>query len=314
MSILINRADNPRRPVDWRWQRAGELAEGARVARGRDDAGVLQARKFRRLLARCRSDEDRLIALDACPALYEAHALYAAEDDAPEPRWELEARLLARESFDSISRKMGLSHEVIRTYEHCFFDVISRLDSPSLIVHTVIGRAVQTGLAERDYDMLWKLMGYLAGPLVLDSCIYKSVEPQQVQTTDGVMAFWRDFTKAQMGMKAGVAALTMPVNWQTRQTILEFYGQLLQLEAAAGASGMGTSETFVSNVKAMVETFAWSKYLPGVDAEMTGKVAELEANGVRLRASELAMIGIGETPTGLEHLISSARFPKEKEK
>jgi hypothetical protein len=286
MSVLINRADNPRRPPDWRWQRAGELIDGARVARGRDDAGVRQAAKFRRLLARCQTDEDRLVALDACPALYEAHSLYAAEDDAPEPRWELEARLLAREPFPTIERKMGLTADVITAFEHFFFDVICRLDAPSLIVHTVIGRSVQTGLAERDYDALWKLMGYLAGPLVLDSCIYKFAQPQQIITPDGVKAFWKDFAKDQLGMKAGIAALTYPVNWQTREQILTFYTQLLQMEAAAGAIG-GTSETFVSNVKAMMETFAWSKYLPGVDAEMTGKVAELEANGVRLRATEL---------------------------
>jgi hypothetical protein len=313
MSILQHRSDNPRRVPDWRWQRAGELIEGARVARGRDDDGVRQATKFRRLLARCQTDEDRLVALDACPALYEAHSLYAAEDDAPEPRWELEARLLAREPFPTIERKMGLSTETIAAFECFFFDVINRLDAPSLIVHTVIGRSVQTGLAERDYDALWKLMGYLAGPLVLDSCIYKFAQPQQIITTDGVKAFWKDFAKDQLGMKAGVAALTYPVNWQTREQILTFYTQILQMEANAGQIG-GTSETYVSNVKAMMETFAWSKYLPGVDTEMTGKVAELEANGVRLRATELAMIGIGETPTGLEHLISSARFPKEKDK
>ena len=256
MSVLTNRVDNPRRPPDWRWQRAGELIDGARVARGRDDAGVRQAMKFRRLLARCRNDEDRLIALDACPALYEAHSLYSVEDDAPEPRWELEARLLAREPFPVIERKMGLSKEVIEAFEQYFFDVISRLDAPSLIVHTVIGRAVQTGLAERDYDALWKLMGYLAGPLVLDSCIYKFAEPKQIITPDGVRAFWKDFAKDQLGMKAGIAALTYPVNWQSREQILTFYTQLLQTEAAAGHAGMGGSETFVTNVKAMVETFA----------------------------------------------------------
>jgi hypothetical protein len=177
-----------------------------------------------------------------------------------------------------------------------------------------MGRGVQTGLAERDYDVLWKLMGYLAGPLVLDSCIYKFAQPQQIQTVDGVHAFWKDFTKTQMGMKAGLTALTMPVNWQTRQTIMEFYGQLLQMEIAAGASSGSASETFTANVKSMVETFAWSKFLPGVDAEMTGKVAELEAGGVRLRATELAMIGLGEHPTGLEHLVATARFPTEKDK
>lgn len=311
MSVLINRVDNPRRPPDWRWQRAGELVEGARIARGRDDDGVRQASKFRRLLARCHTDEDRLVALDSCPALYEAHSLYAAEDDAPEPRWELEARLLAREPFESIASKMGLTIEVIEAYERFFFDVLTRLSAPSLIVHTVIGRAVQTGLAERDYDCLWKLLGYFAGPLVLDSCVYKFAQSQQIQTPDGVRAFWKDFTKDQLANKAGVAALTMPVNWQTREQILTLYVQLLQMEVAAGNVGTA-NETYVSNVKAMIDTFAWSKYLPGVDTALSGKVAELEAGGVRLRATELAMIGIGDTPTGLEHLISSARFPTEK--
>jgi hypothetical protein len=206
---------------------------------------------------------------------------------------------------------MGLTNEAISAYERFFFDVITRLDAPSLIVHSVIGRAVQTGLAERDYDCLWKLLGYFAGPLVLDSCVYKFTSSQQIQTPDGVRAFWKDFTKEQLSSKAGVAALTMPVNWQTREQILTLYVQLLQMEAAAGNVG-SANETYVANVKAMIDTFAWSKFLPGVDTALTGKVAELEAGGVRLRATELAMLGLGNTPTGLEHLVATARFPAEK--
>jgi len=311
MSILVNRPVNKRRPPDWRWQRACELAEGARPVRGRDDEVVKAACKFRRLIDRCQTDMDRLTALDAYPEMYEAYSLYDASDDPSEHRWELEARLLAREAFGDIADKMGIDPDAIEIYERVFFDVIDRLGSPSLITHTVIGRAVQTGLAEREYDCLWKLFGYHLGPSVLDAFVFKFNMPRHTESHDGLRAALRGFTKDTVDMKSAVTILTMPVNWQTRELILNLWKDLLALEMQVGTAGIG-AETFSQNVQSLTETFEGMliKYRPGVDAEIIGKVAELEAGGVRLRATELAAIGVGETPTGLEHLLKSAKYPE----
>jgi len=246
--------------------------------------------------------------------MYEAYSLYDASDAPTEHKWELEARLLAKEPFDVISRKMGIAPATVVLYERVFFDVIDRLDAPSLITHTVIGRAVQTGLAEREYDCLWKLFGYHLGPSILDALVFKFNMPRHTDSHDGMRAALRDFTKDTVDIKAAVTIVTTPVNWQTRELLLTLWKDLIALELQAGQAGIGT-ETFTQNIQAMTDTFAGllGKYRPGVDAAVTGKVAELEAGGVRLRAAELAAIGVGEIPTGLEHLITNVKFPERGE-
>lgn len=311
MSILTFRPDNVRRVPDWRWQRAGEVVDsGGRIVRRRDDALVREACKFRRLLARCQSDEDRLEALDACPELFEAWTIYDAGEDPIEHRWELEARLLSGQSLEDISLATGTPINVIRCYEQMFFDVLSRLKHASLIIHSVIGQSVQVGLAERDYDVLWKLFGYFAGPHVLEAIMFKFIAPAKVTNATGVRAFMKDFTKDQVFLKSGVAMATMPINWQTRELLMTLWQSMLAMEAQAGQTSVG-SELLKTNIQGLVEAFAWTKYRPGVDPALTGKVAELESNGVRLRASELCQIGFGEAATGMEHLFPSARYPKK---
>lgn len=301
-----------RRPPDWRWQRAGEVMEhNGQFSRSRDDSIVRTIYKFRKLLNRCRTEEDKLIALEACPALYEAYSLYDSSEDPTEHRWELEARLLAQEPFRAIEAKMGIDASTVEWYEKVFFDVLSRLSYPSLIIHTVIGRSVHFGLAERDYDVLWKLFGYFAGAHVLDALIYKFLTPSHVAEAGGVKAFWKDYTRDQIHMKSGITILTTPINWQTRELIFGVWQRLLEAETELGQAG-GAAETLTQNITAMVEAFGWSKHRPGVDMELTGRVAELEASGVRLRAAELTMIGADQEPVGLAHLLTTAKFPSHQ--
>lgn len=309
MSILTNRPDNVRRPPDWRWQRAGEILDhGGRVVRGRDDQLVKEVCKFRRLLARCQDDYDRLTALDACPALFEAYSLFDASESPVEHKWELEARLLAREPMADITRKTGIPAETVAKYEQVFFDVYSRLDAPSLIFHTVIGRSVQSGLAEREYDVLWKLFGYSGGPLVLDAYVYKMPILQTVVSPEGVRAFYKEQTKDTIGMKACVTALTTPINWQTRELILGTWERLLQMEVNAGAAGIG-QEAVMANLDGLMKSLVWTKHRPGVDDNISGPAASFETSGVRLRAAELAFLSTGQTPEGLDHLLGTVQFP-----
>lgn len=312
MSLLINRVDNLRRPPDWRFQRAGELVDTAGRAATRDDAAVRNCYRFRRRLSRCQNDSDMLAALDSYPDMYEAYMIYDASDDPQEYRWELEARVLARESAEAIQRKMGISAAVIDAYITNFFDVVDRLDHQSIIVHTVMGKSVQAGLAERDHDCLWKMFGYWAGPMILDAYIYKFNTPTQPETADGVSAFWSDDAKEQLRMKASVAVRTMPVNWQTREQILAFWQKIVELEIQAGQAGVGT-ETFVANVQALTDSIDWQAYKPDEHGKLTGPAAQIETKGVRLRAAELTMIGMGEKPTGLEHLVHTAVFPGDND-
>jgi len=266
------------------------------------------------MLDRCNDDSDRLAALDAFPDLYEAYMLYDASDTATENKWELEARILARELVAGISRKLGVSEKVMDIYGRIFFDVKDRLDAPSLITHTVIGRGVQTGLAEREYDCLWKLFGYWCGPAVLDMFVYKFNSPQHASTPDSARSSLRDFTKDTVELKGAVTMLTTPVNWQSRELIMNLWKDLMTIEVQAGASGTG-GESFMQSVEDMTNSFCglFVKYRPGVDEAIDTTITDLEKSGPRLRSSELAAIGMGNTPTGLEHLMGGAKFPERGE-
>jgi hypothetical protein len=312
VSILVNRPDNRRRPPDWRWMRACALAEGTeRPVRGRDDEVVKAACKFRRLLLRCQTDADKLAALDAAPQLYDAYEIYSSSDSPEQVRWELEARILAREPRADIERKLGVDAATLDIYQEVFFDVDDRLDAPSLITHVVIGRALHAGgLAEREHDCLWKLFGYWCGPIALDAFVYKFGKPRRVESAEGLRDALRDFTKDVVEMKGTVTLVGMPIGWQTREVIVNLWKDLMAMEVQLGHSAAGQAAV-LHNVDAMTATFKdlLMKQEPIDEERAPGTAGALEHNGTQLRAAELVAVGVGAIPEGLAQLMNSAQFP-----
>jgi len=315
MSILTYRASNPRRCPDWRWQRAKELAAGSRLINGRDDVYTRELSKFSRLLDRCETEDDYLLVLDARPDLYEAYMLYDAQEVLTEHRWELEARILAQEPQADIQRKMGITPEIQDAFCTAFFDVRDRLQSPSLITHTIIGRAVQTGLAERAYDCLWKLFGYWCGPSVLDAVIYKFNNMNHVAASGDVKDALRNITKDTIELKGAVMMMTMPVGFNTRELVMTLWKDLIAMEVQAGHAGIG-GDMVMQRVEMMTNTFhgMFTKYNPDIDqGNMSPQILEAEARGSRFRAAELAAIGMGSDTADFAHLLSSAQFPEQED-
>lgn len=56
-NLNVYHPDNPRRPVNWRWERA-KLALQQGFSRKRDDAWICKAARFKRDHANCRHDLD----------------------------------------------------------------------------------------------------------------------------------------------------------------------------------------------------------------------------------------------------------------
>lgn len=314
MSIIVNRPDNPRRPPDWRWQRGNEIVSGAsRHIHGRDDATMQYICKFIRLLNRCRSETDHLAALDAAPALYDAYTLYRAEDVPSAHRWELEARILAREPVAAIGSKLGLTAATVEMYERVFFDVISRLQHASLIMHTVIGQAAQTGLAEREYDGLWKLLGFTGGPAVLDAVIHKCNSPARPLSPEDVNRFYTASVKHQINEKAFIALHGMPVTWQTYEHIYGMWLKLLEVEAATGQAGMNAA-MLVEGLQVLVNSMEFKRQNEQNTLALPAPAAAIEATGVRLRASELAALTSGSVPAdGIPTILCNIRYPDNEE-
>jgi hypothetical protein len=115
-SIFELRPSSYCRPVEWRWRLASRLAQGALVSDSWLDQQILEARDFQLLLADA-SEADLEYMAEWMPGMFTAHSLY---HHGPDPvRFEVEARILAKEPFDSIAGKCRLSVPAITAYEAC---------------------------------------------------------------------------------------------------------------------------------------------------------------------------------------------------
>jgi hypothetical protein len=313
------RRSNPKRPVNWRWQRAGILAEGGRpVAKNIDDQHIARARRFRVQLNRATTDAHYMRILGADSDLYEAWYLSKDEDDS-ETKWEIEARLLARQSPDEIAGKVAVTAGTVEIYEACFFHVMDRLELPGYITHSVMGKSVQLGLSQRSYDLLWKMYGYWGGPLVLESLIYTFSRPSVPEHTDQVQDFWMNDVKDTLARKAAQAIRMVAINWQTGMEILNTYLRLCEMEKQAGDSS-GGSEAVGAAVDAMMKGLPWSKPLMtsqpnsndmlAVSPELNQQIAYFDNKGIGLRSNELMLISSGQIPQGFEHMLETAVFPE----
>lgn len=295
------RAGNPRRPVDWRWQRIAQLAESeARISKTRDDTWVTKGKKFLQALNDCYTDTAHVVLAENSPDMYEAWALFADTHDR-DTRWAIEARLLAREDYEVISRKIGYTPAQLEFYHQWFFDVHDRLACPDLITTVVLGKSVQAGLNEREYDCLWKMYGYHGGGDVLDMLINRFAPKNSAEK---IIAFFKDDYKASLAMKGDLALRTMPINWQTQVELANLYMRMEEMERNEGRGG-GDSEGIIANVKAFFTELPWGKASKLPPSGNTA-IDDLDSGSVAVRANELTLLGTGHMSPFMQGLIASA--------
>jgi hypothetical protein len=115
-ALLTFLSVNPHRPPDWRWQLAKYLQEQRlRLTRSYGDVDVSLAKRFATELDAAADEWQQFTVVQKYPALFQAWWTYKATT-LKNPRWELEARLLAREPCKDIARKTGFSTSAIEHY------------------------------------------------------------------------------------------------------------------------------------------------------------------------------------------------------
>lgn len=158
---------DPLRPAAFRWARAQRrLLLGDRLDPRYDDPLTALVLDYQRTI--CDTELP-----PKCPAprfrlLHRAHRVYAENG---EPRWELEARLLAGQSDREIARRLGVTRGLVRRYEQIFCTCRDRLRASDCILFTFIGRGPIDGFAPGDLGGVWKWTGYFGGPHMLDGII-----------------------------------------------------------------------------------------------------------------------------------------------
>lgn len=266
MDALVLHRSHPYRPPDWRWQRATNIKEGkSKLHKTRDDKMILEATKFQTALSKCRDDEARFKLFDEMRDIYLAYELrdekreledtYSAGRSHP-CRYEIEARLLAAESYESIASKVFATTAAIELFAALFFDVADRLTSSSYVINTVLGPQVHRGLTEKNYDIIWKLFGYWWGPQAIDSLITKFSTGKQQVTAASINSLWKQFTRDSLTMKSGLASLLMPVNTFNQLQILETDARYKEVEIAT-ESVSNVESGIVMNISEMLHLLPW---------------------------------------------------------
>jgi len=159
---------DPFLPVDWRARDAESViaGEGTEWAHA-DDPYVAGYAAYLRSLA-AGDVEPVPAAASQWSAIRTAHEI--AQRDNPR-RWEIQARLLAKQSDAEIAVRCSLSPDVISYYETFFFNVRPRLRAWVWVCDEVIGPGLQNGFADHEAGPLWMAFAYHGGPLVLDALL-----------------------------------------------------------------------------------------------------------------------------------------------
>jgi hypothetical protein len=244
---------HPLRALDWRWQCAQQLAADGR--RSQLDPETTAAVDYLRAGHRCSDDRTRAGLATTWPALAAAHQL--AENDGP-LRWEVEARLLARQTDAEIAQACQLAPQNVAWFESLFFHVRDRLDSLDWIASKIGHGAILPG----DLRRIWRYFGYHAGVLVLETIIAVSLSRPLPASISGTFVKnppleeqrWR------AAAKLSIAALTLP-SADGAKTVLQLYKAKCALDRQLGLKR--TNAISLRWLKLMLKSLTWTGAKPG---------------------------------------------------
>jgi hypothetical protein len=138
-------------------------ADGGPVDGDVPDA-VRQCVEYLRDRARSETPHDLQSLRDRLPDLYAAHDIHIA---AGVVRDEIEARLLAGQTFEDITAYMSVPVDVIARYAHLFFDVVDYLHCSDWLLWSAVRRSPSRP-SRADEGDIWRYMSLAGGRFVLD--------------------------------------------------------------------------------------------------------------------------------------------------
>jgi hypothetical protein len=242
----------PYRRVDWRWEQARLLFEDSiNPSKRKHDPGVRLANAFQAALRRChRRGDDLKLAL----RMPEAHGAWSLQNGNPHQRWEVEARLLARQSDDEIAEKLLLDAAIVATFASLFFDVRNHLGNKSYIARETI--KLHPMPKEPDLGLYWKFMAYHGGPDILDAVLVDNLEPARPGNRAEAGRYLAEQTFNVALAKVMFAAWMVPVSGRDALRFLRIYRKFEDSERCRlRRSGRTTPTTpiVVATTTAMME-------------------------------------------------------------
>lgn len=294
---------NPFRVPDWRWRRAGLAVDGRLPpSRRKDDAWSRRAIRFRRALGQGDTDQVLDWLFDRDPDLFDAYRVWRHRDDPHDrdPRRAtahgVEARVLGRQDDATIADRCGLMPAAVAAYREVFFDIAARASRPDYVMQHIVGPVVYSGLRARNFELIWKLMAYHGGPVVVDWLLAVLRPVPSPRSSEDLPSYLDTLFGDVVRQKAYVTALTFnPADEALAPEILKAYQGLVEMERSASGTAKGQLSFVTDSVRAMLGAFQISVggMLPA-DANMEFRPASLprpDLNAaVELRGDQLAAL------------------------
>ena len=214
--------------------------------------------------------------------------------------------MLAKESVTEIASKSGLREAVIEWYEKLFFNVLDRLDNKMYIMHVVIGDAIQRGMSDRDYAVLWKLYAYVRGPHML-SFLITTFNDMRHADKNSIEHYLLEDHRTNMRRKATLSSRMVGVNSHTQDRLIELHTKIVEVEKSAEGGGLA-AETVNQNIQVMLS------HLPLLVGQQVNALPEGQALApykgytADLRANEILALTAG-MPVDKDNIIDQ-KFPE----
>lgn len=279
---------HPFRDVNWRYQKSRNclLKNGRPTSHDGKDLWKDQFRFFQKLV-RCQNDYDRSRLMHESPAHYFAYGLYC--DSESGLRAVVEARLLAGETFGSISARLGLTGSVIETFAQCYFDVLSRLSHVDFIRSHVLNRSRQGAGEGAERELALKRIAYIAGPEALNRVLRTPGREADSQTHESTIGELVDrIEDALLDKVLNVIGRMENTDERTARTLIQLYAQLQAVQRGKADSSPG-EENYIRNVEAMMKAIPFGLATKGLPKRFD----KWKDSAMELRAHEMLEIDLG---------------------
>jgi hypothetical protein len=206
------REDNPRRPPDWRYQRAKQLADQLSADRKVAwEACDYLVRRLTELIVSVRQREPESHVHANFPDIYDAYSMHR---NAGRARWQWEALIATGQHPEDMSRLVGLPEAAIRTYAALFFDIQSRLCYPALMTELLLDGSTAGNISSNDLDKYWK---HLALNMTADH-LWPFIQGGEspIEACEKVVRL----ADCQMSRNALMVAITSPINSMTGEVMM----------------------------------------------------------------------------------------------
>jgi hypothetical protein len=309
---------DPYRSPRWRYDRAAYLAKTRGANRtydySRDDEWVAATFKFLKQwksLTRNNqqaTNEMRVSRLyPKWPGLYLAHQLFQANTGDP-TRYEVEARILARQTNEEIAQRVSVHPDAIEWYEAVFFNVRDRLDNEGYIGRQVIGPAVAHGLRNISLDFSAKYWGYYGGPYILDLILsdYDPATPKPKIGQD-LNSFLDNYWNKAVRVRSANTVGAFDINQFNVLQLFELHANLVNQARAAAESAGGAQTPYEEVMSGIMNSVQWSVGRKRQEALENSPLKAYTGKSVELRVDQMLEVAAGGTPN-LEH-VDTITFP-----